>query len=391
MSDQIIFKVRGMLKNVRWMSLFLLAGLLFLAACGGSTTTTGDTGPSAEVSDAEPVASGPSFAKVNEVDGPAARGATGTTSDVAGVCLSPAEAELARLINEYRVSVGLPALPVSKSLTLVAQQHAWDSINNNPFTEQCNMHSWSGNVNPALQQGTWTAVCYTADHANMAGMHSKPREIAGYPADGYENSHWASAGASPGSAINGWRNSPGHNAVITEQNGWGPFLALGVGISGQYAHMWVGEVADPAGEAQLCGGGAAPQPTTAAAAATTVPPTAVPATAMPLPTTAPANNAPTGEILNQTGSVTGGGVDHTFTVAAGRRYTIVVTPAAELDAALSFTCSSGNSSNSGTVDQGWAGEAESFAYNGTGAGSCTVMVSGYEGSAGPYTIVVTAQ
>jgi len=382
-----------MSKNARLMVLVLLATFV-LAACGGSasnsSSTGSDTGASSAVSEAGPVASGPALTKVDQTAGPAARGAAATTSDVAGVCLSPAEAELARLINEYRNSVGLPSLPVSKSLTLVAQQHVWDSVNNNPFTEQCNMHSWSGNVNPALQQGTWTAVCYTNDHANMAGMHKKPREIAGYPADGYENSHWASAGASPGGAINGWRNSPGHNAVITEQNGWGPFLALGVGISGPYAHMWVGEVADPAGEAQLCGGGAAPQPTTAAAA-TAVPPTAVPPTAMPLPTTAPANNAPTGEVLNQAGSVTGAGVDHTFTVAAGRRYTVVVTPAAELDAALNFTCSSGNSRNSGTVDQGWTGEAESFAYNGTGDGSCTVTVSGYEGSTGNYTIVVTAQ
>lgn len=385
-----------MVMNKRLIILVLLSGLLVLAACGGGTTTSSPAGDSS-TGMGEPVASGPSLAKMREVDGPAARGATGPTSDVASVCLSPAEAELARQINEYRNSVGLPSLPVSKSLTLVAQQHAWDSVNNSnawpapPAGQACNMHSWSGNVNPALREGTWTAVCYTPDHANMAGMHKKPREIAGYPSDGYENSHWASAGASPSSAINGWRNSPGHNAVITEQNGWGPFLALGVGISGQYAHMWVGEVADPAGEAQLCGGGAAaPQPTTAAAA-TTVPPTAVPPTAMPLPTTVPANNAPTGEVLNQTGSVTGGGVDHTFTVAAGRRYTVVVTPAAELDAALNFSCSAGNSRNSGTVDQGWEGEAESFSYNGTGDGSCTVTVSGYEGSTGNYTIVVAAQ
>jgi uncharacterized protein YkwD len=377
-----------MVKNKRLIILVLLAGLMVLAACGGGATTSS---PDADTSSGagEPVASGPQLGKVS-VDGPAARGATATTSDVAGVCLSPAEAELARLINEYRVSVGLPALPVSKSLTLVAQQHVWDSVNNNPFTEQCNMHSWSGNVNPALQQGTWTAVCYTADHANMAGAHRKPREIAGYPADGYENSHWASPSASPGGAINGWRNSPGHNAVITEQNGWGPFRALGVGISGQYAHMWVGEVTDPAGEAQLCGGGAAPQPTTAAAA-TAVPPTAVPATAMPLPTTAPVDNAATGEVLNQTGTVAGGGVDHTFQVAPGRRYTVVVTPSAELDAMMAYRCTAGNGSSSGTVDRGWEGEAESFAYIATAAGSCTVTVSGYEGSTGPYTIVVTAR
>jgi hypothetical protein len=379
-----------MLKSVRWMFVTLLAGLLFLAACGGSTTSTGgDAGGSSEVSGAGPTASGPSLAKVSPVDGPAARGQAGPTSDAAAVCLTPAEADLARQINEYRASVGLPALPVSKSLTLVAQQHVWDSVNN-PSAEPCNMHSWSGNVNPALQQGTWTAVCYTDDHANAAGMWRKPRELAGYPADGYENSHWASDGASPSSALNGWRNSPGHNAVITEQNGWGPFLALGVGISGQYAHMWVGEVADPAGVAEVCGGGAAVQPT-APPEATSAPPTAVPPTAIPLPTTAPVDNAATGEILNQTGVVAAGGdVEHTFEVAPGRRYTTVVSPSGEFDAMLAYRCTAGTSS-SGTVDSGWEGEAESFAYVASAAGACTVTVSGYEGSNGPYTIVVTAQ
>lgn len=368
------------------MILVLLAGLVLLAACGGSST--GDDASTGAV----PMASGPFLPKASQVDGPAARGATATTSDVAGVCLTPQEAELARLINEYRGTKGLPPIQVSKSLTLVAQQHAWDSVNNSnawpaaPAGKTCNMHSWSGNVNPALQQGTWTGVCYTDDHANMAGMHSKPREIAGYPADGFENSHWASAGASPAGAINGWKNSPGHNAVITEQDGWGPFLALGVGISGQYAHMWVGQVADPAGEPPLCGGGTVAQPT---AAPTTAAATVAPTTAAA--TTAPTNNGAAGEVLNQTGTVSGGGVDHTFDVAQGRRYSVVVTPSAELDAAVAYRCSTGNGSRSATIDSNWAGEAESFSYEAPGNGSCTVTVSGYEGSTGNYTIVITAQ
>jgi uncharacterized protein YkwD len=384
-----------MVKNKWLIILVLLAGLMILAACGGGTTTSSPAGDSSSGA-GEPVASGPNLGKIS-VDGPAARGQAGPTSDVASVCLTPAEADLARRINEYRASVGLPAIPVSKSLTLVAQQHAWDSVNNSnawpapPAGQSCNMHSWSGNVNPALQQGTWTGVCYTSDHANAQGMWNKPGQIAGFPGDGYENSHWASNGASPASALNGWRNSPGHNAVITEQNGWGPFLALGVGISGQYAHMWVAEVADPAGVADVCGGGVAPQPTTAPEA-TAVPPTAVPPTDIPLPTTAPVSDAPTGEILNQPGTITGGGSgEHRFDTAAGRRYTVVVTPSAEFDPMLAFTCTSDNSTRSGTVDRFWEGGAESFAYDSAGAGSCTVTVSGYEGSTGPYTIVVTAR
>jgi hypothetical protein len=270
------------------------------------------------------------------------------------------------------------------------------------------MHSWSGNVNPALNEGTWTGVCYTDDHANAAGMWSKPRELAGYPSDGYENSHWASNGTTPAGALNGWKNSPGHNAVITEQDGWGPFLALGVGIAGNYAHMWVGTVTDPAGEAPLCSGGTVEQPP----APTAVPPTDVPAateppaatevpattaatepTAAPAePTTAPPTAAPaTGEVLNQTGAVAGSGVSHTFNTTPGRNYSVVVTPSAEFDPALQFECSAGTSRRSGSIDRFWEGAAESFNYISLGNGSCTVTVSGYEGSTGNYTIVVTAR
>lgn len=414
-----------MLTRTRILVLMLLVALV-LAACGGAgaTTTSGSSNASGDrVKEDAALASAPRVPDAN-VQGPAARGATGVTSDAAAACLTPAEGELARLVNEYRASLNLPPVPVTKSLTLTAQQHAWDSTTNGnawpapPPGKSCNMHSWTGNVNPALQQGTWTAVCYTPDHANMALTHRKPLEIAGFAADGFENSHWASAGASPAGALNGWKNSPGHNALITEQDGWGPLLALGVGINGQYAHMWAAEVADPAGPPEVCSGGAVAQPTAApptaaptvaaataepTAAAATAEPTVAAATAAPTvaaataaptaaPTTAPTGGGATGEVLNQAGTVAAGGsAEHIFEIAQGRRYTVVVTPAAELDAALAFVCTTASSSRSGTIDQGWEGEAESFAHNATGNGTCKVTVSGYEGSAGPYTIVVTAQ
>ena len=113
---------------------------------------------------------------VRAAEGPADRGTTGPASDVAGVCLSAAEGDLARMVNEYRPSLNLPPMQISKSLSLVAQQHAAYSVNNSnawpapPAGKPGNMHSWSGVVNPALQQGTWTANCYTSDHANAPGI-----------------------------------------------------------------------------------------------------------------------------------------------------------------------------------------------------------------------------
>ena len=420
------------------LSMILFAGLLFLAACGAlpGAQDAADAGTAGEAE--MKVDSGPLRNTAAMAEGPAARGAA-ITSDAAAACLSAEEADLIRRINEYRATKNLPAIPASKSLTLVAQQHAWDSNNNSdawpapPPGKECNMHSWSGNVNPALQQGQWTAVCFTGspDWDGLQGMWDKPRELSGYPTDGYENSHWASNGTTAAGALEGWKNSPGHNALITEQDDWGPFKALGVGISGNYAHMWVGTSVDPAGEAQLCSGGnvGAPAPTTVpptavpttaapptavpttaapptAVPTTAAPPTAVPTTAAPptaVPTTAaPPTAAPTtaepgtppqaGTVLTSEGEVTSGdSATHTFDVTEGGVYTILVTPSDDFDAAPDYSCTMENNSRSGSFDEGFEGEAETATFTATGNGTCTVTIGGYLDSAGTYTIEVTAQ
>jgi uncharacterized protein YkwD len=440
----------------RSLIMVLLLGLLLLAACGGTETPDATTGSSdtstaattqgagenaGRVKVSEEVGGAPLVLAEGMSDGPAARGATGPTSDVAGVCLSAAEGDLARMVNEYRASLNLPPLQISKSLSLVAQQHAWDTVNNSnawpapPAGKSCNMHSWSTIVNPALQQGTWTGNCYTSDHANAQGMWNKPGEIAGFPGDGVENSFASSGTATASGALTAWKNSPGHNNVITQQGGWGPMASMGVGMVNGVAHLWLSWVTDPAGEALLCSGGSAmvPPPTavpptavpptavpptavpptavpptvapttaataeaTTAAQPTAVPPTAVPPTAVPptaVPPTAvpPTVAAPTGEVLNETGAITaGGGSEHTFTVAPGRTYTVVISPSAEFDVDPSYECQSGNSSASGNFDWHWEGEAETFTYTSSGSGTCRVIIGGYQGSAGSYTIVATAR
>lgn len=420
----------------RFRSLFvvLTLGLLLLAACGGGDTTGGTTGNTTgstetRVKENASMGSAPlAVSRNTSDDSPAARGATGPTSDVAGTCLSATEGELARMVNEYRASLGLPALQISKSLTLVAQQHAWDTVNNSnawpapPAGKTCNMHSWSGNVNPALQQGTWTANCYTSDHANAQGMWNKPGEIAGFPGDGVENSFASSGTATANGALTAWKNSPGHNNVITQQGGWGPMSSMGVGMLNGVAHLWLSWVTDPAGEALLCSGGSAMevQPTAVPTAVppTAVPPTAVPPTAVP-PTAAPTDPAataaptaaptavpptavpptavpptapPTGTILNEGGTIAAGATTtHTFNVGPGRVYTVVVTPSAEFDVAPEFNCTTTGGNASGGFDWDWEGVPETFTYTPTGTGSCTITVGGYQGSTGTYTIVATAR
>lgn len=164
--------------------------------------------------------------------------------------LTEKEAKLYYMINAYRESLGLPKLSFSKSLTEVARAHVRDSNTYTPENQvdsrgvQGNLHSWSGN-------GSWTPVVYTSDHYYMYDMWSKPREITNYTGNGYEISSWSSGMISPERALNLWKNSPGHNSIMTTQitgdADWSDLKTMGVSIDGHYAHVWFGSDADPDG------------------------------------------------------------------------------------------------------------------------------------------------
>ena len=156
--------------------------------------------------------------------------------------LTEKEAELATLINDYRESEGLARLPISKSLTETARTHVMDSNQYSPENgDGCNLHSWSAN-------GDWTPVCYTSDHSQAELMWSKPSELTDYTGNGYEISVWSSAGMTPEQALSLWQSSPGHNQVLIGANGWDDLSTMGVGIDGDYAHVWFGKREDPAGQ-----------------------------------------------------------------------------------------------------------------------------------------------
>jgi hypothetical protein len=163
--------------------------------------------------------------------------------------LAPAERELADLINGARAAVGLPAIPLSVSLTKVARLHVVDlnayrpDTGSDPRGQACNLHSWSAN-------GNWTPVCYTDDHLYSYLMWNKPSEITtAYGDNGYEIAYVGGADATPAAALSSWKGSPAHLDVILERGIWANSLwqSLGVGISGKYAAVWFGEDPDPAG------------------------------------------------------------------------------------------------------------------------------------------------
>ena len=160
--------------------------------------------------------------------------------------LTEQERELANLINAYRRSLNLPEFKISKSLTRVARYHVYDSNANHPKNQvdargiQGNLHSWS-------DKGPWRPVVYTSDHMYAELLWSKPSELTAYTGSGYEISAWSSAGITPIQALVLWQNSAGHNAILTGEGVWSDLTVMGVGIYGQYAHVWFGEEPDPAG------------------------------------------------------------------------------------------------------------------------------------------------
>jgi hypothetical protein len=150
--------------------------------------------------------------------------------------------ELIALVNDYRAENNLPPIPASPSLCTVATTHVHDLVDNSPHTQPggCNLHSWS-------DQGSWTACCYTPDHAQAQCMWDKPGELTIYPGNGYENA--ASGVGSPAQALDLWKSSPPHNEVILNLGIWAsyPWQALGADVYQGYSVLWFGAEADPAG------------------------------------------------------------------------------------------------------------------------------------------------
>lgn len=170
---------------------------------------------------------------------------TGSSEDVGEApeieegALNETELELYESINEYRDEEGLEPVPLSYSLTIVARTHVQDLIahGNEVLSGECNMHSWS-------DHGDWTSCCYTPDHAEAQCMWDKPGELTNYPAPAFEIS---SGTSSPQGALNSWKSSQGHRAVILNEGQWADYewRAMGIGIDGGYAHVWFGTAEDP--------------------------------------------------------------------------------------------------------------------------------------------------
>ena len=162
-------------------------------------------------------------------------------------CISKEEKRLYDLINEYRAENGLGKIPLSLSLTIVAQAHVKDLQDNKPEGGACNLHSWSN-------KGKWKACCYTDDHAKASCMWDKPKELTKYQSYGFEISCQGLETDKALSAINMWKSSSAHNAVIINEGIWktSEWKAIGIGIYGDYAVVWFGKETDSEGSQENC-------------------------------------------------------------------------------------------------------------------------------------------
>jgi uncharacterized protein YkwD len=158
--------------------------------------------------------------------------------------LTKEEKKLYDMIMQYRQELGLPIIPLSTSLTYVAQTHAKDLVNNKPDIGGCNSHSWSSN-------GPWTACCYTPDHAQAKFMWSKPRELTTYQGNGFEiacgsNECCSDFIMTANYALDSWKKSTGHNAVMINQGIWADnrWNAIGIGLYKSFAVVWFGNEFD---------------------------------------------------------------------------------------------------------------------------------------------------
>jgi uncharacterized protein YkwD len=169
------------------------------------------------------------------------------SSEFKETCISPEELKLYHLINSYRKKKRLPPIPLSKSLTYVAQTHAKERMANKPDSDKCNDHSWSLNEK-------WSSCCYTPDHKQKECMWNKPKELTSYSSFGYEIAYWYSAEATPDQALNSWQKSKGHNEIIINSGVWKnlKWKAIGVGIYKNYAMVWFGNETDNEGEPKKC-------------------------------------------------------------------------------------------------------------------------------------------
>src|SRR3989344_344316 len=173
-------------------------------------------------------------------------------------CTTDRERELARLINEYRKTKGLPSIAVSKSLSYLEKIHSIDLMENQPAVGKCTGHSWS-------DKGNWSSCCYTLPPGpgDSECVQRKTSEITNLSGSVAEISYGVPVGKTDLrseniydalQALDGWQKSKGHNQTIINEGDakWFTWKSVGVSIYKESPNVMFSVTDDPAGESVYC-------------------------------------------------------------------------------------------------------------------------------------------
>jgi len=143
--------------------------------------------------------------------------------------------DLENRINDERKKYGYKPLKCDFNMRKVARKHVENKIEAGKtmqyFKGKCNLHSWFGDY----------AFCYTRDHKNGGLMWNKPYELSKRQdkRKGYEISAGSTGRITAKDAMNLWKGSPGHYALIIPSNGkWKNLDAVGCWYDKGFADCW---------------------------------------------------------------------------------------------------------------------------------------------------------
>ncbi|MFO0667387.1 MAG: CAP domain-containing protein [Polyangiaceae bacterium] len=151
--------------------------------------------------------------------------------------------KLADAVNDYREKNGLARIAWSPSLGIVAATHLRDIEKwySPGAQDNCNMHGWSN-------QTFWHGCCYVQADPDGPCMWDKPRELTGFPGNGFEvAASIGGGGAKAADAVDAWDSSPGHRSVILNQGDWRrlQWRSIGAAMGKNYAFVWFSDAAQP--------------------------------------------------------------------------------------------------------------------------------------------------
>ena len=165
-----------------------------------------------------------------------------TAKSCQGDSTSSDEQALFELVAKYRSAKGLPSVKLSPGLSMVANRHLIDLMQNvKSFT-----HGWSDCPYDIAVQKTWHCVSDAPQRLN-----------SGYKGQGFETLyHTAKGNATPQMALDAWKQSKLHNSIILNLDIFKDMVwdEVGIAVNGPYAALWFGSpVSKTAAAANLKG------------------------------------------------------------------------------------------------------------------------------------------